>query len=182
MTQILQVGDIVRINELTPEIQLLRNTHHYAFDDRIHSFVGQHAIVAGVYDRGSGIISLIQCPSDYRYQFPTTIHPLLATIAETIPHQLTLVCPSPLRTYTVSDTDTPPILGGKQIPLLGDSLEWLSTGPDGDNPQTCHIPVIGVYTIMREILVEVWYESSKTCHTLRIPIDKLKGSPTFTTF
>ena len=82
---ILQVGDIVRINELTPEIQHELDTHNYECFDDTTPFVGKHAVVVNVQDEDSGVVGFLICEPEYRFTFDNLSELNRDDVIETVP-------------------------------------------------------------------------------------------------
>lgn len=181
MTEILQVGDIVTVNELTPEMKRMRDTHHYGLDNRIHEYIGKHAVVVSVRDEDSGVVSLIPCEPEYQYTFTDVCQDQLDAV-ETIPNHLTLVRKSPLRMWVIPSGVGAPILQGKRVPMLCDDLDLPFTDLTNGKVQTIKAPVIGVYTMGNEVMVEIWYKPDTSIHTIYIPVNNVDSQSVFTVF
>ena len=181
MTEILQVGDVVYVNELTSEMKHLRDAHHGAFDNRIHEHIGKHAVVVSVRDEDSGVISLIPCEPEYQYTFTDVCQDQLDAV-ETIPNHLTLVRKSPLRMWVIPSGVGAPILQGKRVPMLCDDLDLPFTDLTNGKVQTIKAPVVGVYTMGNEVMVEIWYEPDASIHTIYIPVNDVDSQSVFTVF
>lgn len=181
MTEILQVGDVVYVNELTPEMKRMRDTHHYGLDNRIHEYIGKHAVVVSVRDEDSGVISLIPCEPEYQYTFTDVCQDQLDAV-ETIPNHLTLVRKSPLRMWVIPSGVGAPILQGKRVPMLCDDLDLQFTDLTNGKVQTIKAPVIGVYTMGNEVMVEIWYKPDTSIHTIYIPVNNVDSQSVFTVF
>lgn len=182
MTEILQVGDVVTVNELTPQMKRMRDTHHYGFDNRIHEHVGKHAVVVSVRDEDSSVIALMPCAPDYQYQFTDVLCQNQLDAVETIPNQLTLVRKSPLRMWVIPSGVGAPILQGKRVPMLCDDLDLPFTDPTNEKVQTIKAPVVGVYTTGNEVMVEIWYAPDTSIHVIYIPINKVDSQSVLTVF
>ena len=154
MTEILQVGDVVYVNELTSEMKHLRDAHHGAFDNRIHEHIGKHAVVVSVRDEDSGIVSLMPCEPEYQYTFTDVCQDQLDAV-ETIPNHLTLARKSPLRMWVIPSGVGAPILQGKRVPMLCDDLDLPFTDLTSGKVQTIKAPVVGVYPMGNEVMVEL---------------------------
>lgn len=182
MTEILQVGDVVYVNELTPEMKHMRDTHNYVFDNRIHEHVGKHAVVVSIRDEDSGVVALMPCAPNYQYHLTDVLCQNQLDAVETIPNQLTLVRKSPLRIWVIPSDVGTPILQGKRVPMLCDDLEWQVTDLTNGEVQTIKAPVVGVYTMGNEVMVEIWYAQDASIHTVYIPVDNVDSQPVWTVF
>lgn len=181
MTRQFQVGDIVYVNELTPDIVEQRNSNKYQFDDQITTLVGKHAVVTSTDSASSGIVGLVPCESDYRFQLEDA--PRLDKSIETVPAQVTLVHGSLLRTCRISDNVSAP-LGGVQLPCAGDTI----VGPafDEQTPTgqlTIPYDIRGLCIMVHHIIVEIASRGDRIRHVRFIPFDYLDiTSSPFTTF
>lgn len=181
MTEILQVGDVVYVNELTSEMKHLRDAHHGAFDNRIHEHIGKHAVVVSVRDEDSGVVSLVPCEPEYQYTFTDVCQDQLDAV-ETIPNHLTLVRKSPLRMWVIPSGVGAPILQGKRVPMLCDDLDLPFTDLTNGKVQTIKAPVVGVYTMGNEVIVEIWYVPDASIHTIYIPVNNVDSQSVWTVF
>ena len=181
MTEILQVGDVVYVNELTTEMKHMRDTHHGAFDNRIYEHIGKHAVVVSVRDEDLGVISLIPCEPDYQYTFTDVCQDQLDAV-ETISNHLTLVRKSPLRMWVIPSGIGAPILQGKRVPMLCDDLDLPFTDLTNGKVQTIKAPVVGVYTMGNEVIVEIWYAPDASIHTIYIPVNNVDSQSVWTVF
>lgn len=176
-----QVGDIVYVNELTPDITLQRNSNKYQFDDQITTLVGKHAVVTSTDSASSGIVGLVQCEPNYQFQLEDA--PRLDKSIETVPAQVTLVHGSLLRACRISDAVSAP-LGGVQLPCAGDTI--IGPASDGQTPAgqlTIPYDIRGLCILGYHIIVEIAYRGDRIRQVRFIPFKCLDTtSSPFTTF
>ena len=103
MTRQFQVGDVVYVNELTPDIVEQRDSNKYQFDDQIKTLVGKHAVVVSTDSDSSGIVGLVPCEPNYHFQLEDASRLDNEIPIETVPAQVTLVHGSLLRACRISD-------------------------------------------------------------------------------
>lgn len=183
MTQQFQVGDIVYVNELTPDIVEQRNSNKYQFDDQITTLVGKHAIVTSTDSASSGIVGLVQCESDYQFQLEDASRLDNEIPIETVPAQVTLVRGSLLRACRISDDASAP-LGGVQLPCAGDTIIGLASDEQTPAGQI-RIPydIRGLCISTHHIIVELASYGDRIRHVRFIPFNYLDiTSAPFTTF
>ena len=183
MARQFQVGDIVYVNELTPDIILQRDSNKYQFDDQIKTLVGKHAVVTSTDSASSGIVGLVQCESDYQFQLGDAPRLDDEIPIETVPAQVTLVHGSLLRACRISDAASAP-LGGVQLPCAGDTI----IGPASDEQTPAgqiRIPynVKGLCISTHHIIVEVSKNNERIVYLRFVPFTWLDTtSSPFTTF
>lgn len=183
MTQQFQVGDIVRIKALTPDVVEQRNSNKYQFDDQIETLVGKHAVVTSTDSASSGIVGLVQCESDYHFQLEDAPRLDNEIPIETVPAQVTLVRGSLLRACRISNNVSTP-LGGVQLPRAGDTI----VGPASDEQTPAgqiRIPynVRGLCISAHHIIVEVSKNNERIVCIRFVPFKCLDTtSSPFTTF
>ena len=179
MTQQFQVGDIVYVGELTPDIIEQRANNKYAFDNQIETLIGKHAVVMSTDSASSGIVGLVQCEPDYQFQL--TDAPRLDTerYIETVPAQVTLVRSSSLRASRIADEASEPF-GSIRTPLVGDTI----VGPVSGDLTTVTIPytVSGVSVSMHHVIMETTTHGGKITQVRFIPFKYFDDSLQFTTF
>ena len=183
MTRQFQVGDVVYVNELTPDIVEQRNSNKYQFDDQIETLVGKHAVVTSTDSDSSGIVGLVQCESDYQFQLGDAPQLDNEIPIETVPAQVTLVHGSLLRACRISDAASAP-LGGVQLPCAGDTI--IGPASDGQTPAgqlTIPYDIRGLCILVHHIVVELASHGDRVRHVRFIPFKYLDTvSAPFTTF
>lgn len=178
-----QVGDVVYVNELTPDIVEQRNSNKYQFDDQIETLVGKHAVVTSTDSDSSGIVGLVQCESDYQFQLGDAPQLDNEIPIETVPAQVTLVHGSLLRACRISDAASAP-LGGVQLPCAGDTI----VGPASDKQTptgqlTIPYDIRGLCIMGHHIIVEIASRGDRIRQVRFIPFKCLDTtSSPFTTF
>ena len=116
MTQQFQVGDIVRVNEPTPEDFEAMSSADVAYD--CEHLVGKLAIVNIVEMAETTLIGLVPCEEDYKFKFQNVGNLSFQWGAYTVPSQLSLVRESELRTLVMTETSELPLVN-QPIPLAG---------------------------------------------------------------
>lgn len=182
MTQIFQAGDIVYVNELTPEIVEQRDNNKYAFDDQINTLIGKYAVVMSTDIASSGIVGLVQCEPDYQFQIADAPRLNNKRYVETVPAQVTLVQGSSLRASRISSKASAPF-GGVRLPFVGDTL----LGPTSDEPTvvgqiTIPYIVAGVSISSHHVVMETSTHGGRIRHVQFIPFKYFENLPPFTTF
>lgn len=182
MTHVFQVGDIVYVNELTPDIIEQRANHKHEFDDQINTLIGKHAVVMSTDIASSGIVGLVQCEPDYRFQIADAPHLDNKTYIETVPAQVTLVQGGFLRASRISSSASAPF-GGVRLPFVGDTL----LGPTSDEPTvvgqiTIPYSIAGVSISSHHVVMETSTYGGRIRHVQFIPFKYFKNLPPFTTF
>lgn len=178
-----QVGDVVYVNELTPDIVEQRNSNKYQFDDQIETLVGKHAVVTSTDSDSSGIVGLVQCESDYQFQLGDAPRLDNEIPIETVPAQVTLVHGSLLRACRISDAVSAP-LGGVRLPSAGDTI----VGPASDEQTPAgriRTPynVKGLCIVAHHIIVELSKNNERIVCIRFVPFECLDTtSSPFTTF
>lgn len=178
---ILQVGDIVRINELTPEIQHELDTHNYECFDDTTPFVGKHAVVVNVQDEDSGVVGFLICEPEYRFTFDNLSELNRDDVIETVPSQVTLVHGSPFRTHKMANEGVTPLFRGKPLPKLFDTVQWYT---ETSNGKSAIIPmdVISIFMYEHEIVLYLYNAENQRGQLLSIPMESVDNTLTFTTF
>ena len=183
MTQRFQVGDIVYVNELTPDIVEQRNSNKYQFDDQITTLVGKHAVVTSTDSASSGIVGLVQCEPNYQFQLEDAPRLDNEIPIETVPAQVTLVRGSLLRACRISDDASAP-LGGVQLPCAGDTI--IGPASDEQTPAgriTIPYAVEGLCISAHHIIVNVSKNNGRIVCIRFVPFKYLDTiSSPFTTF
>lgn len=183
MTRQFQVGDIVYVNELTPDIVEQRNSNKYQFDDQITTLVCRHAVVVSTDSDSSGIVGLVPCEPDYQFQLEDASRLDDEIPIETVPAQVTLVHGSLLRACRISDDVSAP-LGGVQLPCAGDTI----VGPASDEQTPAgqiRIPyaIEGLAISAHHIIVELSKNNERIVCIRFVPFKYLDStSLPFTTF
>ena len=178
-----QVGDIVYVNELTPDIVEQRNSNKYQFDDQIKTLVGKHAVVTSTDSASSGIVGLVPCEPNYHFQLEDASRLDNEIPIETVPAQVTLVHGSLLRACRISDNASAP-LGEVQLPCAGDTI----VGPASDEQTPAgqiRVPynVRGLCISAHHIIVELSKNNERIVCLRFIPFKWLDTtSSPFTTF
>ena len=68
------------------------------------------------------------------------------------------------------------------FPMLGDNLDLPFTDPTNGKVQTIKAPVVGVYTMGNEVMVEIWYAPDTSIHVIYIPVGKVDLQSVWTVF
>ena len=178
---ILQVGDIVRIGELTPEIQHELDTHNYACFDDTTPFIGQHAVVVSVQDEDSGVVGLLVCEPEYRFTIDNLSELNRDDTIETVPSQVTLVHDSPLRTHKMANEGVTPLFRGKPLPKLFDTVQWYTETPNGTSV-VVPMDVIDILMFEYEIVLYLYNAENQRGERLLIPMESVDNTTAFTTF
>lgn len=177
-----QVGDIVYVNELTPDIIEQRGSNKYQFDDQINTLVGEHAVVVSTDSTSSGIVGLVQCKPNYRFQLEDAPRLDNEIPIETVPAQVTLVHGSLLRASRISTEASAP-LGGVHLPIAGDTI--LGPASDEQTPVgriTVPYDVKGLCITAHHIIVEVLKTGGLILGIRFVPFKYLDTASPFTTF
>ena len=183
MTQVFQVGDIVYVGELTPDIIEQRANNKHAFDNQIEPLVGKHAVVMSTDSASSCIVGLVPCEPNYRFQLEDAPRLDSEIPIETVPAQVTLVHGSLLRACRISDNASAP-LGGVQLLCAGDTI----VGPASDEQTpvgriTQPYDIRGLCISTHHIIVELASYGDRIRHVRFIPFNYLDiTSAPFTTF
>lgn len=183
MTRQFQVGDVVYVNELTPDIVEQRDSNKYQFDDQIKTLVGKHAVVTSTDSASSGIVGLVPCEPNYHFQLEDAPRLDNEIPIETVPAQVTLVRGSLLRACRISDDASAP-LGGVQLPCAGDTI----VGPASDEQTPAgriRTPynVKGLCIVAHHIIVELSKNNERIVCIRFVPFKYLDTvSAPFTTF
>lgn len=182
MTQLFQVGDVVRINEPTP-------ADIAAFEANIitpvsEDIIGHLAVVQTVSnfrdDNGVKHLAVQFILQNENYRFDTSHARSLnyQTPYCTLPSQLSLVCGSPFRTSVVTEDNYG--LSGKPLPIAGmDVLE--DTRLNDTLMLRAGATVKLVRLLEGRIVVTFSHAPSGTMPTKVIPLEQI-GTPQFTTF
>lgn len=116
MAQQFQVGDIVRVNEPTPEDFEAMSSADLAYD--CEHLVGKLAIVYIVDTAETTLVGLVPCEEDYKFKFQDIGKLSFQWGVYTVPSQLSLVRESELRTLVMTETSELPLVN-QPIPLIG---------------------------------------------------------------
>ena len=195
---ILQVGDIVRIGELTPEIQHELDTHHYECFDDTKPFIGKHAVVVNVQDEDSGVVGFLICEPEYRFTFDNLSELNRDDVIETVPSQVTLVHGSPFRTHKMANEGVTHLFRGKPLPKLFDTVQWytkISNGEFGFAPRggksvlvpmekSVLVPmeVTAIFMYEHHIVMLLYNAEIQQFEPLSIPMEAIDNTSVFTTF
>lgn len=183
MTQVFQVGDIVRVNELTPEIERERDNYIWHVHGDIEPLIGQHAVVVGLEQTDTDYVTLNPCAPDYRYQFTDELDWGQMDPVTTVPSQLTLVAESPFRTCTISKTDeayeSPHFKG--LLPLIGETMNWVIDPSRGDQ-EVIQVPIHEICLSTDEAELISQDRHTYVDRVLSVPTDAFETTPAFTTF
>ena len=179
MTHVFQAGDVVYVNELTPEIIEQRANNKYEFDNQIETLIGKHAVVMTTDGASSGIVGLVRCAPNYQFQLADAPRLDNERHIETVPAQVTLVRGSSLRTSRIAKGASEPF-SGIQTPLIGDTI----VGPISDAlpTVTTKYTVSGVSISMHHVIMETTTHGGKITRIRFIPFKYFDDSLQFTTF
>ena len=178
---VLQVGDIVRIGELTPEIYDELNTHHYECFDDTEPFVGEYAVVVNVQDEDSGVVGFLLCGPEYRFTINNLSELDRDAVIETVPTQVSLVHGSPFRTHRMANEGVTPLFRGKLLPKLFDTVHWYPKTPNG-NSATVPMDVTAIFLYEHGIVLLLRDKETQHVTPLSIPIESIDNTAAFTTF
>lgn len=187
---ILQVGDIVRINELTPEIQRELDAHHYECFDDTTPFIGKHAVVVNVQDEDSGVVGFLICEPEYRFTFDNLSELNRDDVIETVPSQVTLIHGSPFRTHRMANAGVTPLFRGKPLPKLSDTVQWYTKTPrrtsvfvprDGESVLV-PMEVTAIFMYEHHIVMLLYSAELQQFEPLSIPLESIDNTSVFTTF
>ena len=178
---ILQVGDIIRIGELTPEIQHELDMHNYECFDDTKPFIGQHAVVVNIQDEDSGVVGFLICEPEYRFTFDNLSELNRDDVIETVPSQVTLVHGSPFRTHKMANEGVTPLFRGKPLPKLFDTVQWYAETSNGKSA-TVPMDVISIFMYEHEIVLYLYNAENRNGQLLSIPMESVDNTLAFTTF
>ena len=183
MTQVFQVGDIVYINELTPEIKRERDRWYWHVYSDIEPLVGQHAVIVSVEQTDSGRVTVNPCAPDYRYQFGDELDWDTMDTATTVPSQLTLVAKSPYRTCVISTADEADEFSHfkGRLPLVGETMNWV-VDPSKDVHEVIQIPIHEICLSTDEVELISQNRRTHVNKVLSVPTDAFETTSVFTTF
>lgn len=119
MTNALQIGDIVRIDEPTADdiVAMNRVGYEYAFKD----YVGRLAVVTSLEVDKHTKVRLVLCDEDYTFDKEDTYKLYWSTGIYTVDSHLLLVHKSILRTHVVDDASQHGF-AGSPLPLIGSQM------------------------------------------------------------
>lgn len=119
MTQVFQIGDVVRINEPTADdiVAMNRVGYEYTFKD----YVGRLAVVTSLEVDKHTKVRLVPCDNAYAFSKEDTYRLYWSTGIYTVDSHLTLIRESTLRTGIVSDASQHPFTGSP-LPLIGSQV------------------------------------------------------------
>lgn len=127
MTQILQVGDIVRVEEPTQEE--LNRLEKISYVGRIRKLIGSYAVVTGVSRVNGSVVTLLPCDEEFTLTVDTIPEMTYGDATTVLATHLTLIREGALRTHQFTK-DTPDDLGGARLPLVGSAVDEHNTTID----------------------------------------------------
>ena len=116
MTQFLQVGDIVHVEEPTQEE--LNRLEWISYIGHIRNLIGSYAVVTGVSRADGSVVTLLPCDKEFTLtvdKIPEMTYGDTTTVLAT---HLTLIREGVLRTHRFTE-DVPDVIGGVRLPLVG---------------------------------------------------------------
>lgn len=187
---VLQVGDIVRIGELTPEIQHELDTHHYECFDDTTPFIGKYAVVVNVQDEDSGVVGFLICEPEYRFTTRNLSELNRDDVIETVPSQVTLIHGSPVRTHKIANECVTPLFQGKPLPKLCDTVQWYTKtsnresvfAPRGGESVLVPMEVTAIFMYEHHIVMLLYSAELQQFEPLSIPLESIDNTSVFTTF
>ena len=117
---ILQVGDIVRVEEPTQEE--LNRLEKISYVGRIRNLIGSYAVVTGVSRADGSIMTLLPCDEEFTLTVDTIPEMAYGDTTTLLATHLTLVREGVLRTHRFTK-NTPDGLGGERLPLVGSRID-----------------------------------------------------------
>ena len=117
---ILQVGDIVRVEEPTQEE--LNRLEKISYVRRTRNLIGSYAVVTGVSRADGSIVALLPCDEEFTLTVDTIPEMAYGDTTAVLATHLTLVREGVLRTRRFAG-DTPDGLGGERLPLVGSKID-----------------------------------------------------------
>lgn len=183
MTQIFQVGDIVTVNELTPEIKRERDNYIWHVHGEIEPVIGRNAVVVSVEQTDTNYVTLNPCTPDYRYRFGDELDWGKMDPVTTVPSQLTLVAKSPFRTCAISTTDEADEFSHFKglLPLVGETMNWI-VDPSKDAHEVIQIPIHEICLSTDEVELISQNRRTHVNKLLSVPTDDFETTSAFTTF
>ena len=127
MTQILQVGDIVRVEEPTQEE--LNRLEKISYVGRIRKLIGSYAVITGVSRVNGSVVTLLPCDKEFTLTVDTIPEMTYGDATTVLATHLTLIREGVLRSHRFTK-DVPDVLGGVQLPLVGSAVDEHNTTID----------------------------------------------------
>ena len=119
MTQVFQLGDIVRINEPTADDIIA--VHQVGYSYTFKHNVGRLAVITSLEVGKHTKVRLVLCDEDYTFNKEDTYRLYWSTGIYTVDSHLSLVHESILRTHVVADASEPPFVGNP-LPFIGSQI------------------------------------------------------------
>lgn len=117
---ILQVGDIVRVEEPTQEE--LNRLEKISYVGRIRNLIGSYAVVTGVSRADGSIVTLLPCDEEFTLTVDTIPEMAYGDTTTILATHLTLVREGVLRTHRFTK-NTPDGFSGERLPLVGSRID-----------------------------------------------------------
>jgi hypothetical protein len=165
MTQILQVGDIVRIEEPTQEE--LNRLEKISYVGRIRKLIGSYAVITGVSRVNGSVVTLLPCDEEFTLTVDTIPEMTYGDATTVLATHLTLIREGALRTHRFTK-DTPDDLGGARLPLVGSTVNN-------------HERVDGVHLFPWGVRIDVT-STDGTSSSIGITVPLIEPALPFTTF
>ena len=120
MTQFLQVGDIVHVEDPTQEE--LNRLEWISYIGHIRNLIGSYAVVTGVSRADGSVVTLLPCDKEFTLtvdKIPEMTYGDTTTVLAT---HLTLIREGVLRTHRFTE-DVPDVIGGVRLPLVSSTID-----------------------------------------------------------
>lgn len=176
MTNTLQIGDIVRIDEPTADdiVAMNRVGYEYAFKD----YVGRLAVVTSLEIDKHTKVRLVLCDEDYTFDKEDTYKLYWSTGIYTVDSHLSLVHKSILRTHVVDDASQHGF-AGSPLPFIGSQMPCdVVLGHEYKVVSGSRVRGLVMYS---ECFRIVFYHEDGITAAYALPVDHIV-EPKFTTF